>query len=354
MVELEIKPSAAAQVRLLIVMLLAGLILAVFIFLLTGGGRNFFESKTTLTTYMPDVTGLSNNAEVRLSGIPIGLVANIGISGLLDPQRLVRVEMRVSDKFLNNIPSDSETSITADTLVGFEFVSIAEGKSSIPVAQNGVLRSEPLRKAGDRADLVHAMQRELHQVDDILIQISSGNTPIGRFVLGDAEYNSLLRQVSAFAGSIHSLVGPNSPTGQALFSSALYGRVHDPMVRLDNLLAGLQRGEGAGGRLFASDDQYTQLVRMLHDLRTALADANAGRGRLGPMLHDEAYYRRIRKLLGQTDALITSLNAGEGSIGQLMRNPQLYETLSGSLHNLQLMLADLRQYPQKYLRYKLF
>ncbi|MDP9170625.1 MAG: MlaD family protein, partial [Acidobacteriota bacterium] len=354
MAELEIKPSAAARTRVAVVMLLAGGILAVFIFLLTGGGRNLFESKTTLTTYMPDVTGLTDKAEVRLSGIPIGVVTGIEISGLLDPQRIVRVRMRVSDKFLKNIPSDSETSISSDTLVGFNFVSIAEGKSGLPVAENGTLRSEPFKTAVDRADQVHAMQRELRQVDDILIQISSPDTTIGQFIVGDTEYKKLLQQVSAFAGSIHAFVGPNSPTGQALFSNALYGRIHDPVLKLDKMLGAMQRGEGAAGRVFTSDEQYTQLVKTLHDLRTGLSDINAGKGQLGPLLHDDAYYRQVQKMLAQTDALITSLNAGEGAAGRLLRNPQLYEALNGSLKSLQFLLTDLRQNPKKYLRYKVF
>jgi phospholipid/cholesterol/gamma-HCH transport system substrate-binding protein len=48
------------------------------------------------------------------------------------------------------------------------------------------------------------------------------------------------------------------------------------------------------------------------------------------------------------------LNAGGGPTGRLLANAQLYESLNGSLHNLELLLRDLRENPRKYLRYKPF
>ncbi|MEP6714515.1 MAG: MlaD family protein [Terriglobia bacterium] len=354
MAELEIKPSAGSQARVVVVLALAGGILGLFIFLLTGGGRNLFDSKTTLTTFMPDVTGLSTKGEVRLSGIPIGTVTKIQLSGLLDPQRIVKVEMRVNSKFLRNIPSDSETSITADTLVGTEFVSIAEGKSPLPISENGTLRSEAVKKAVDRADQVHALQQELQQVDDIMVQITSPETQIGQFVVSDQQYNKVLQQIKGLAATAHDFVSPDNVIGQALFSSPLYGRIHDPAVRLDKMLAEMQRGEGSAGRLLVSDQQYAQWVGTFRDLRSALEDINAGKGQYGPMLHDDAAYRRVSKMLAQTDALLNSLNTGEGAASRLLTNAQLYESLNGSLHGLQTMLADLQKNPQKYLRYQVF
>jgi hypothetical protein len=41
-------------------------------------------------------------------------------------------------------------------------------------------------------------------------------------------------------------------------------------------------------------------------------------------------------------------------MGELLKNPRLYESLTGSLKNVQELLRDLREHPQKYLRYKLF
>jgi phospholipid/cholesterol/gamma-HCH transport system substrate-binding protein len=354
MAELEIIPTAGARARVAGTVLAAFIIWGVLVFLLTGGGRNLFEDKTTIITYMPDVTDLAVKTDVRLSGISIGSITKMEVTRTLDPQRAVRIEMRVNARFLRQIPQDSQTSIGADTPIGYWFVSIAEGKSTIPLERDGTLRSEPFQQADQHLELIATLQGQLNDLNILLTQISSPGTQLGQFVVGDQIYANVLGQISAFDKSVHALVAPDSQLGQALFTDTLYNQIRDPLLRTDNMLAAIQRGEGTAGRLFASDEQYNQALHTLQDLRARLADANAGRGQFGALLHDEAGYRKIRAMLAETDAMIGSLNAGEGGMGRLLENPRLYESLSGSLHGMEELLRDFREHPQKYLRVKMF
>ncbi|MGD1073814.1 MAG: MlaD family protein [Bryobacteraceae bacterium] len=354
MAELEIIPTPQARIRVAGTVLTAVVISGVLVFLLTGGGRNLFEDKTTIVTYMADVTTLAVKDDVRLSGIPIGTVTKMEVTSSLDPQYAVRIEMRLNSRFLGQIPQDSQTSIGADTPIGYWFVSIAEGKSPIPLARNGTLPSEPLQQEDQHLELVATLQGQLDEINNMLIQISSPETQLGQFVMGDQMYNNVLGQISAFSKKVHGFVAPDSQMGQALFSNNLYNQIRDPLLRTDNMLAAIQRGEGTGGRLFASDEQYNQLLHTLRVLRAYLADLNDGKGQFGSLLHDDAEYQKIRTLLVETDAMIGSLNAGEGGAGRLLENPQLYESLNGSLRSLEELLRDLRENPQKYLRYQLF
>ena len=107
----------------------AGAIVAVLVWLLTDGGAGLFAGKVDMKTYMPDATGLEVGAPVRLDGIQVGKVKNIAISGYLDTQRAVRVDLRVEETYLPKLPSDSQTSIGSDTLIGNKFIGIAAGKS---------------------------------------------------------------------------------------------------------------------------------------------------------------------------------------------------------------------------------
>jgi phospholipid/cholesterol/gamma-HCH transport system substrate-binding protein len=346
MVELEIRPSAGAQMRAAIVILAAAGMAFTLMYLLTGGGTQFFSPHTTLTTFVPDAAGLVKGSEVRLSGIPIGNVRDVSVSGLIDPQRIVRVDMKVDTRFLPNIPSDSQTTIAADTLIGDQFVSIDEGKSPVPIGENATLASETAADSIDQADLIQALRDELTQADAIITQMSSPDTQLGAFVYGSKEYDELLRQVTSFQRAMHSFIGPDSMVGQALFSDTLYNDIRRNIDGVDKTLDSIQRGEGTAGHLFASDEQYNDLLRQFHDLRTSLAKANKGMG-------DDAAYRNIQALLAKTDAAIAAINAGEGSAGRLMRDQQLYESLNESLQNMRKLLEDLKAHPQKYLRYKL-
>jgi phospholipid/cholesterol/gamma-HCH transport system substrate-binding protein len=341
-IELEIKPGAAANARVTLVIAIAICIAATLIFLITGGGRKLFSPQATLTTLVPSAAGAVPGSEVRLSGIPIGNVTKVELSGLMDPQRVVRIEMKVDERFLRNIPADSQTVITEDTLVGDQFVSIEEGKSPLPVAEDAILPSEPVKQAADQANLIKVLQNELVQVDDLVTQMTDPDSQVGQFVLGSTEYDQLLMRLNAFNRAMHSVVGPESQLGPVLFSNTLYTDIRNYVSNVDKTLASIQSGEGAAGRLFANDEQYNDILRNLRDFRKSLSNASAN-----SLLHDETAYRNIKNLLGQTDGLIAGFNSG-----RLVRDQQLYESLNGSLRDLEKLLADLKSNPRKYLRYK--
>ena len=195
---------------------------------------------------------------------------------------------------------------------------------------------------------MRVLQHELRQVDSLLVQISSGQTSIGRFLTGDREYSQLLQLVDSFERSMRSFLGTGDPLREALFSSALYDRIRAPLLRVDRQLAAIQRGEGKTGQFFASDRQYEDFLRDLRDLRSKLANPDPA------LLRDESGYRKIQKMLAATDAMISELSAGRGEMGHLLRDPELYESLNGSLRGIRELLEDVRQNPRKYLRYKLF
>jgi phospholipid/cholesterol/gamma-HCH transport system substrate-binding protein len=352
--QLEIKPTAGMAIR---VMALIGsaLLLALFLsFLLLGGGTDLFAQRATLTTYMPDATGLSTDSEVRLSGIRIGMVDKVEISGILDPQRAIRVKVHVWKRYLKNIPEDSQTDIDTDNIVGYAFIDINAGKSIVPIGEDGVLHSEPLKQAIDRADEIKVLQDNLTQIDKMLVQASDPASPVGKLIVGSAEYDSVNAGIGNFQRTIHSLVAPKSPLGQAFYSLDMYNKINDGVAGVDNALLSIQNGEGTAGNLFASDNRYNDMVRQLKDLRATLADLKAGKGQAGELLQNDDFYRRLEQMLASVNSMLASLNAGEGRAGALLANPQLYESLNGSLRQIQSMLRDLRENPRKYLRIKIF
>jgi len=354
MAELEIKPTAEMRLRVLALVAAATGISLVLMYLLVGGGRDFFAQRTTLTAYMPDAAGINGDSEVRLSGIRIGTVQRVGLSGLLDPQRAVRTEMRVLTRYLKSIPSDSQTDVSEDTLVGDRFIDIAEGKSPIPIKENGVLQSEPVKEASYHEDQIKALQADLAQVDQILANMSSPDTQVGKFVVGEQMYDTVLARVRGFDSALHTFLTPQSDLGKAFYSAEMYNRIHDRVEEVDKSLVSIQNGEGTAGHLFASDEQYNEILRELTSLRSTLADANAGKGKLGAALQDDTQYSQVTRLLSSADAMITSLNTGEGRAGRLLANAQLYEALNGSLRRMEELMRDVRTHPKKYLRIKPF
>lgn len=349
MAELEIKPTAAQRTRSVVVMAVAAALAAIQALLLIGGGGDLLAPRTTITTYMPDGTELAGYSIVRLGGIPIGKVSDVSISGELDPRRAVRVQLRVVTRFLKNIPIDSQTNIGKDTLVGYPFIDIDPGKSRATLPENGELVSEPLQQAMIRADQVRAIEANVQGVDDLVRNITSPTSDIGKFIYGTAEYNGLVQGVADFDRGLHAVITPRSAAGQAFYSTALFDAINRRVHDVDQTLESIQSGNGTAGRIFADPALYDNLVRTTADLHKALVDANSNK-----FVADDQTYRSITKMLASVDAALASINAGEGKTGELLLSPQLYESLVGQLREIQSVLHELDGNPKKYLRYKLF
>jgi phospholipid/cholesterol/gamma-HCH transport system substrate-binding protein len=354
MAELEIKPTAAMIRRVAAVILSSGAIVSVLVWMLTGGGVGLLEGKVSTKTFMPDATGLEVGGPVRLNGIQVGTVKSIAISGYLDRQRAVRVILRLETRFLPKIPADSITSIGSDTLIGNKFVDIAAGKTTTIVGEGSELLSEPADTAADKADLIYGLQDSLRKVDSMLIDIASPATPIGHYIVGEVEYNQMLRSVDAFERGMRSLAARTSGTGQAVFTTTLYATWDKSLRQIDDTMQAIQRGEGATGHLYASDEQYNTILGQVRDLRKSIGEFRADMAKAEPGLRDAETYDKISRMLAATDAMISALNRGEGNMGELLTSPQLYESLEGSIKSLGEVLKDFNSNPKKYLRAKVF
>lgn len=354
MAELEIKPTSSMILHVSSVMGAAAVITAVLVWLLTGGGAGLFARKVNMKTYMPDATGLAVTAPVRLDGIQIGVVQSVRISRYLDTQRAVRVDLRVEEAYLPKIPADSQTSIGSDTLIGNKFVDIAAGKSKALAGEGSELPSEPQASAADKADLIFALQDSMNKVDNMLRDIGNPATPIGHYVVGDQEYAQMLRSIDSAERGIRSIVTRGNPTGDMVFTTSLFAKWDKSIKQIDDSMQTIQRGEGAAGHMFVSDEQYNSILNEIRDLRKSLVQFHADLEKAGPGLRDEATYQKVMVMLASTDKMISSLNRGEGQFGELLDNPELYESLVGSLKSLDELLRDFDSNPSKYLRAKVF
>jgi phospholipid/cholesterol/gamma-HCH transport system substrate-binding protein len=354
MAELEIKPSPKMLSRIGLLAGSALTLVGVLVWLLTGGGVGLLARKIDVKTYMPDATGLGVGAPVRLNGIEVGSVKRIAISHYLDLQRSVRVDLRVEARYAPRIPADSQTSVGSDTLIGDKFVDIAAGKESRTVANGGELPSEPADTAAEKADLMISIQDSLRKVDDLLIQFASPDTRLGHYVMGDKEYQSAIRTIEAFETSLRGLVARGTPTGDVVFGTSLYSKWDKSFRSIDGTLAAIQRGEGKAGQLYASDEQYNRILAKVRNLRKSIADFRAQMAKTDASLQNDEAYRKLTRMLAGMDAKLAALNRGEGQFGQMLTSPQMYESLYGSLNNLDAFLKDFRANPRKYLRAKIF
>jgi phospholipid/cholesterol/gamma-HCH transport system substrate-binding protein len=345
-----------ARLKVGIVTIAAMIILAVLIFLITGQ-TNFFESKVQLYSYMADAAALIQGAPVNLNGIPVGKVKKIALSGLKDPQRLVRVEMEVPEHVLKDIPVDSVSQISAANVLGTKYINIKSGVSEATVHAGQDIAS---MNTGEIQDLVqqgfgvlNSLQKTVEKVDKIVDQVSSGQGSIGKLLVDDTLYNHFLAIVDEVKQLADVLNSDRGTLGKLLYDHELYDDFRKTVAQVDTVVQSLQDGQGTAGKLLKDPALYNELQKTLTDFHQIITGLNEGKGTAGKLLNSDDLHNQIRDSLAKIDVIIDKVNSGQGTIGQLLVNPQLYDNLSGATREMHLLMQDFRANPKKFLRIKL-
>jgi phospholipid/cholesterol/gamma-HCH transport system substrate-binding protein len=350
------KKTQWARLKVGLLALAAMVVLVVVVVLITGD-TPLFAGYTTVHTYMNDATGLAKGAPATLNGITIGSVEEVGLSGMADPQHVVKVDLSIEDRFLRSIPDDSKTELTAPNLLGTKFVNIIKGTSHTPVKPNGTLPGLDTRGFEDVVKqsfgVLTSLQGVVDRADRIVGLIESGKGSIGKLLVDEELYNRVLAIMSETQKIVVAVNSNQGTVGRLVYDPQLYNDIHGSLQRLDNLLAGLQQGEGTAGKFLKDPAVYNQLQSTIDDLHKITADLNAGKGTAGKLLKSDELSDQISATVNRLDVMLDKVNAGQGTIGQLLVNQQLYDNLNGTAQEMHGLMKDFRANPKKFLRIKL-
>jgi phospholipid/cholesterol/gamma-HCH transport system substrate-binding protein len=330
-----------AKVRVSSLTIAALLILGTIAFLLTGG--TVLEPKSTAYLYMPDAVGLTTASPVRVDGIYVGKVQSVALSGMNQPDRVVRITMTIERDRLSSIPDDSTAEASADNLVGDKFVDVTSGHSSTPIKPGGEIAYKASVDMMKRLDVVQ-FENQLRMMDALLTEIEGGQTPLGQFVQGDQMYRSVLKRLTELQSGIRAATQTTGQIGQALYTDTMYRQVAEPIHALDQSLAIIQSGQGPIGQLLRDDAQYVQLRDSIAGLGKV-----AQQFRAGPLLASDQQHKDWNRMVEQMIQMVDDFAANP-----MMTGTSTYENLAGMAQELQSAVKDFREHPKKYLRMKFF
>jgi phospholipid/cholesterol/gamma-HCH transport system substrate-binding protein len=314
------------------------IILCVLLYLLTGG--MLFKEQSTLFLYIPDASGLSEGSPVSVSGIGIGKVSGIVLSGSSDPKRVVRVTLTVAHDALPMIPVGSFAQLGTDPF-GAKWVDInAAGRGVMP-PKSEIPYQEPsdIFKTLDFA----TFEKNLRQMDAILTDIETGRGLVGQFVMGTDLYIQVRAKLVELEKGVRAAASTTSAFGQEVYSERLYRQVMAPLTDFDQSLARLQSGQGAG-RYLRDSAAFDQAAAGIRGFRDSIAAIRAS-----SFIHSDELYNSLNTSINTLARSVDEINAGP-----LFAAPQTYENLNGFARELEHTMRDFRGNPQKYLRIKLF
>lgn len=324
-------------------LLLGAILCGSMVIFVIGDNTRAFEEHVALKTVFDDVSGLQSGSPVRMGGLHVGRVVDLGYSD--DPQDgRVHVNLIVVKSEAARIRQDSVAAVVAKGLLGDKMLSVTVGSPTSPqVPEGGTIPTEDekdmmaqLSELGDKAGAVMGnleqatgtlankefrddVSRSAAALRGILESVQNGNGYASRLLNDEGEAQKLSNSIAnlerASANLDRALANVNQvigrvQTGPGLAHELLYGeetsrtaeKFGNAAEQLAMTLQGIRDGNGLAHDLLfggGEDDQLSgDLTSMSSNLAAIVADLRAGKGTLGALLVDPSVYEDLKILLG--------------------------------------------------------
>jgi phospholipid/cholesterol/gamma-HCH transport system substrate-binding protein len=345
-----------SELRVGLFVLVGLAVTAAAIFYVTG--VSFLGPKYRLKTYLPEVSGLSNGAPVRIDGVEVGNVESIRLvqptqGKAPEKNRNIEVLMRIDLKYQSDILTDSAASLVTEGLLGNRYVNISRGFTGVPLKENQELKGaeeKAMKEVVERsADVLANLQALSENVQDLLAGIKRGEGTLGKLLTNDEAYNHLNGILSKGEQLVGDVQAGKGTVGKLFTSDEMYGKVDKGLDNVNVILADVRSQKGTIGKLLYDPTLYDQAKEALSNGNSMIGDVRAGKGSLGKLATDDTLYNKLRDTSSNLASATAKLNDNTTTAGKLFSDPQLYDNLSGLTGDLRLLIGDFRQNPKKFL-----
>ncbi len=349
-----------AELRVGIFVIFGLLILAVGIMYVTG--TPFFGPKYHLLTYLPEVSGLTTGAPVRVDGVEVGNVESIQMAELpkgavADRTHNIEVKMRIRKEYQKMILTDSVAGLVTEGLLGNRYVNIRRGLTGVPIADGGTVpgvEEKAIKEVVERsAEVLGNLQALSQDVRDLIAGVQQGRGSLGKLLTDDQAYNHLNAILAKGDQIVSNVQAGNGSLGKLMVSEELYTKAFNAVDRVDKILANVEDQKGTIGKLLYDPSLYDNAKQAAEKTNAVMTDVRAGKGTLGKLATDDALYKNLNDTSAHLATATAKLNENTTTAGKMFSDPQMYDNLAGLAGDLRLLIGDFRQNPKKFLRIKL-
>jgi phospholipid/cholesterol/gamma-HCH transport system substrate-binding protein len=332
---------AWSELKVGVVTIIAIVITALTIFLLTGS-RGFFWQRYNLKTRFGDVAGLGDGSPVRVNGVEVGQVTGVSFVG-----DEVEISMQVNEIQRERITNRSIATLGSISLLGESAVDISAASSGEPVPEWGYVQSG--RARGQLSDVAATAADGLDQINALVRDMREGRGTVGQLMTDDRLYVELQRFATSAGDLTERLKQGRGTIGQLLNDPKAAQALEASLANVETLTRQISEGEGSLGRLIKDDAFVQTLTAATSNLQALTTRLTTSDGTAGKFINDPAVYNQLDSLTDRLDLLIARLNEGEGTAGQLLKDKQLYENMNAAVNDVRALIAAITKDPRKYL-----
>lgn len=306
------------------IVVLIGLVVFVFIVSIVGTEQNIFASTYKLRLFMPNVRGLVNGAMVSLGGLKVGYVTDMTFSRNQEVNG-VDVTMQILSRYQQSVTSSSLAQIKTIGLLGDKYIDISIGSpGETPLAEGTYL---PLRESFDLEEAGPTLKTSL------------------------VDFTVLLGSMKRIAGKIENGEGS---AGRFLTQPTVAQETERFLRSMNNVMAALEHKRGALGTLIYDDSLSRNLTDVSSNLKGVTDQIRQGKGNMGKLIMDDRLYVNLASFSARADSLMAKASSDSSSISKLVSDGHFYTQLLGLMRDLNLLLVDLREHPDRYVKVSVF
>jgi len=340
--------SQARRNTLVGLFVLAGLLLSGLVIFLIGDERRLFAPEQTYRTSFSDVQGLKPGAPVRMGGIDIGHVTDVGYSTKDGKDTTIYVKFEVVRSEIGRIRTDSKARINTKGLLGDKIIEVTKGsETSDSLPPNSYMESDV---APDMFSAVNDVAEQAKQVMANLNRITEplGNEELHKNIRGSvSSMNDILAQIAHGDGYAHRLLADKAEADRVSHIlenvDKATGELNATLGDTRAVIARVQTGPGFTHDVIYGDGPKEQ-IQQFGNAAQELALTLQGVRQNESLAHDLLYggkgdtaqaISNINAITGDVRAMVADMRAGKGTIGGLLVDPSIYEDVKTVLGNVQ-------------------
>lgn len=335
---------AWSELKIGIVSIVAVLLAATLIFLLSGEG-GFFWQQYSVKAVFTNIAGLKSGAPVRVAGMEVGSVSDVDFLG-----DQVEVTMQIQEEHQPRITTGSRAVLGSVSLLGEGAVDISPSSEGTPIPEWGYIPTGPT--APTIAEVGALASEGIAETTQLLKDIRRGRGTVGKLFTDEGVYRDLNALVQSADRVASQIASGRGTLGRLTNDPQLYNSLSASVQDLNAITTRIRSGEGSLGKLLNDPAMANSLATTSQNVESLTGRLNRGEGTAGKLITDTALYDRFNGVAQRLDTLTANLNAGEGTAGQLLRDKQLYENMNQTVGELRGLIAEIKKDPKKYLNVK--
>jgi phospholipid/cholesterol/gamma-HCH transport system substrate-binding protein len=292
-------------------------VIAAVLIMETVGGVERFRRGSRLFADFNNVQELKKGDRVKMAGVEVGRVEDIGLE---ETNNKVRVTLKVRRKVI--VRTDSTATIKFTGLLGQNFVALDFGSPSAPRARDGAV-------------LTSAEQPDLSAMMAKLDNVATGVENLTKSFTGDkidnllgpftdflkANQKPLTTAISNMASVSSQIASGQGTIGKLIYDNSLYNAAYASVTNLQDTSADI--------KLALSDARG-----LIGDARSVLDQVKRGQGTVGKLLTEDALYREALASITNLREMTDKMNHGQGSVGKLINDQEFYNNAKLTLQKL--------------------